>query len=78
MLRRSCLSTQTSADLPPGFQVGTSESVGALTSTYLPLLSKGLSWATFVSSLRQGLKKSKLEQVPQLEVQLCPPLIVLE
>lgn len=64
-----CMSTQTSADLPPDVRQGLkAQSVGAMTSSYLPILSQGFAWPLFIKSLRTGLKKSKLQQVPQFEI----------
>jgi hypothetical protein len=39
-----------------------------MTSSYLPILSQALAWPLFIKSLRSGLKKSRLQQVPQFEI----------
>lgn len=62
-----CMSEQTSADLPPGYEKMLSQSVGALSYTLYPLIEKKLPWSTLIENVRKGLKKSRLEQIPQFE-----------
>jgi predicted ester cyclase len=62
-----CQNVQTSADLPPGYKKGLTQSVGALTTTLLPFIEQKLPWGKLVTSVRRGLRASRLKQIPQFE-----------
>jgi hypothetical protein len=63
-----CLSTQKSADLPPGAVAETSGAQGALTGAlYNGALKARISWADAIALMRHNMEWSKLTQVPQLE-----------
>ena len=63
-----CQNVQTSADLKIIDAQGKDASVGALTSTLLPLFSKKLAWGQLITETRKGLKSSRMSQIPQFEV----------
>jgi hypothetical protein len=63
-----CMNVQTSADLPPGFEEGLDESVGALSGALLRYMGRDMTWGDMIKGVRSDLKAARLRQIPQFEV----------
>jgi hypothetical protein len=59
---------QSAKELPENFQKSLKQSVGALTTSLLPLLPRALSWMGLISALRISMQSSRLQQIAHLEV----------